>query len=419
MEQLMAFIRENIYVIMAAFGAISAVVIVVDNFKGAPYEKKQKSEIVIIGILSLLVCLFLANLANWFFFRDNMFAAGKNYSFVELFERAGFTFYAGLFVFCGALALLLKLRRYDVKKLFYYIVPAIPLFHGIARVGCAIDGCCYGIPINLQIGDFVISNFPTQFCESLFLFILFYLLEYKIKKARTITYFTSYAVFRFLIEFLRGDDRGYLIRNIPLSPSQQMAIIVIAVALIYLIFTRYGKDAKAKRALLTAAIILPCLLFSIVSSIIVTNARAKDKEDLETLVSEYFIVLTDRSKYDFDTASATAEEIALYKSESATAVKAFLTKAYGAKDPRYITLTERSMDLVLQSLKDIDDGKSGLPAHSLVSLDKASFGGSYLSANNTAYAEMTVQKGDTTVVYAMQFLNAGGRWTISYIYEAV
>jgi hypothetical protein len=53
----------------------------------------------------------------------------------------------------------------------------------------------------------VITNFPTQFCESLFLFILFFLLEYKIQRGRTVIYFTSYAVFRFLIEFLRGDDR--------------------------------------------------------------------------------------------------------------------------------------------------------------------------------------------------------------------
>ncbi len=417
MEQLMTFIRENIYVIMAAFGAISAVVIVVDNFKGAPYEKKQKSEIVIIGIISLLICLFLANLANWFFFRDNMFAMGKNYTFLELFERAGFTFYAGLFVFTGALALLFKLRKYDVKKLFYYITPAIPLFHGIARVGCAIDGCCYGIPINLQIGDIVIETFPTQFCESLFLFILFYLLEYKIQRARTVTYFTSYAVFRFLIEFLRGDDRGYLLRNVPLSPSQQMALVVIAVAAIYLIVTKLSKSEKAKKALLVSAVVVPLIAFTVVSSVIVTNARAKDKEDLETLVSEYFIVLSDRAVYDFDISTATDEDIALYKAESAEAVRAFLTKAYGVKDQRYLILTERSVGLVLESLEEILNDGYALDVHSLVKMDKVTFGGSYLNANNTAYAEMTVEKGGSNVVYAMQFLNSDGRWFISYIYE--
>ena len=287
MKYILLFLKDNIYVIMAAIGAIAAILMTVENFKGSGYGKKDVLKIVLLGFSALIIGLFLADLANWFFFRDNMFAAGKNYSFWELFQKAGFTFYIGLFAFCGAAALFFKLAKFDVKKLFYYIIPAIPLFHGIARVGCAIEGCCYGITINLRIGDLLIEKFPTQFCESLFLFILFFLLEFRFKKGRAVIYFTSYAVFRFLIEFLRGDDRGYLIREIPLSPSQQMAIVVVLVVIIYLCVTKL-KDKKALGAVIISSVLAVTLAFSIVSAVITVleGDRAEYDENVKTLESE-------------------------------------------------------------------------------------------------------------------------------------
>ncbi len=281
MQQIIAFVKENIYVIMAALGAIAAVLITVDNFKSSKYNKQEQLQIVVVGILSLLIALFMANLANWFFFRDAMFALGKNYTFTELFSKAGFTFYAGLFTFFGVAALIFKALKFNLKELFYYLVPAVPLFHGIARVGCALSGCCYGITINLKLGEIVIEKFPTQFFETLFLFILFFLLEYKIEKGRTVTYFSAYAVFRFLIEFLRGDDRGFLIREIPLSPSQQMAIIVLFIVACYLVLTKLNK-IKLKVAII-GVISGVLLLFSTVSAIMVNNLRNADIEEIKAL----------------------------------------------------------------------------------------------------------------------------------------
>ncbi|MGN1099922.1 MAG: prolipoprotein diacylglyceryl transferase family protein, partial [Christensenellales bacterium] len=43
-------------------------------------------------------------------------------------------------------------------------------------------------------------------------------------------YFTGYGVFRFLIEFIRGDDRGSFIPG--LSPSQTYCIIMLVVGIV-------------------------------------------------------------------------------------------------------------------------------------------------------------------------------------------
>ena len=69
---------------------------------------------------------------------------------------------------------------------------------------------------------------PTQLYEALFEFLLFIvmIILYKKLKYRFLeTYCLGYGVFRFLLEFLRGDNRGAT--GFFLSPSQVMSMILI------------------------------------------------------------------------------------------------------------------------------------------------------------------------------------------------
>ena len=409
MKYILLFLKDNIYVIMAAIGAIAAILMTIENFKGSGYGKKDVFKIVVLGFSALIIGLFLADLANWFFFRDNMFAAGKNYSFWELFQKAGFTFYIGLFAFCGAAALFFKLAKFDVKKLFYYIVPAIPLFHGIARVGCAIEGCCYGITINLRIGDLLIEKFPTQFCESLFLFILFFLLEFRFKKGRAVIYFTSYAVFRFLIEFLRGDDRGYLIREIPLSPSQQMAIVVVLVVIIYLCVTKL-KDKKALGAVIISSVLAVTLAFSIVSAVITVKAEAGERADVEAALAEVYGAINDSASYP---EGATDIEKVDFKVAAANVIINRLSLFYGKNDQRFINVYNETVGKLLGSL----DGEQKITALSFGGFDFIRFGGRYLNAHKSAYGVYTVTENGVTSTYAAQFKCEEGVWKLLYMYK--
>ena len=55
---------------------------------------------------------------------------------------------------------------------------------------------------------------------------LFFVLHFlrKIKNYKFIVYLFSYGIFRFLLEFLRGDDRGRLFSW--LTPSQGLSIVL-------------------------------------------------------------------------------------------------------------------------------------------------------------------------------------------------
>ena len=124
------------------------------------------------------------------------------------------------------------------------LVPCcITIAHGFGRIGCFFAGCCYGIETDSFLGvkfphlDHPVH--PTQLYEAAFLFILFgvmlfLLLKFNFKHNMSV-YLISYGIFRFLLEFIRGDHRGELVTGI--SPSQVWSIpmVLLGVGLIFLL----------------------------------------------------------------------------------------------------------------------------------------------------------------------------------------
>jgi phosphatidylglycerol:prolipoprotein diacylglycerol transferase len=124
------------------------------------------------------------------------------------------------------------------------LVPCcITIAHGFGRIGCFFAGCCYGIETDSFLGvkfphlDHPVH--PTQLYEAAFLFILFgvmlfLLLKFNFRHNMSV-YLISYGIFRFLLEFIRGDHRGELVTAV--SPSQFWSIPMVAlgVALIFIL----------------------------------------------------------------------------------------------------------------------------------------------------------------------------------------
>jgi len=172
-----------------------------------------------------------------------LFQAVYNFFETGVFEFAGITFLGGLIggaaVFLGAYKLFAK---DEDKKYFNIVLQAAPcgilLAHAIGRIGCFCAGCCYGIQTDSFLGvkfpDLPYKVFPTQLFESAFLFIMFAIASYLFfkNKSRNITlYLISYGVFRFLIEFIRGDYRGEFIISF-LSPSQVWSALMIIAGIV-------------------------------------------------------------------------------------------------------------------------------------------------------------------------------------------
>jgi len=156
--------------------------------------------------------------------------------FLNLILNGGFVFYGGLFGVLIALKIYAKRSKYDEKIIFPIIIPAIPLFHSFGRIGCLFAGCCYGklleSPIILFNGVYI-DRIPTQASEAVFELIIFFLL-FEIEKKRhdcdlLKIYLLAYAVFRFVLEFFRGDEiRGIFL----LSTSQWISAAIIMYYLI-------------------------------------------------------------------------------------------------------------------------------------------------------------------------------------------
>lgn len=181
------------------------------------------------------------------------------YTFIDegVFKFAGVTFMGGLVT--GVLSFILGaliFAKPAVKRQFFqigsYAAPCIVIGHLFGRLGCFCAGCCYGKPTNGIFGvtfpnlvhraDYLATGgkaYPTQLFEALFLAVLLavmlvLLFKFNIYKPLLPVYGMSYAIFRFLIEFIRNDERGEFI--IPgLSPSQTQSLILFIVAATLLI----------------------------------------------------------------------------------------------------------------------------------------------------------------------------------------
>lgn len=134
------------------------------------------------------------------------------------------------------------------------IMPCIVVAHGFGRIGCLFAGCCHGMETDSWIGITMhgVKVVPVQLFEALFLFALFAVLTYMLLKRRceytASIYLISYGVWRFFIEYLRGDTQRGSSGISWLTPSQLTAVIM-AVAGVALIFVyKYVLKAAFARA---------------------------------------------------------------------------------------------------------------------------------------------------------------------------
>ena len=166
------------------------------------------------------------------------------HSWAELWDliSAGLVFYGGLI---GGILGLVLVSRKTKKSLITFtdlMLPCFCLAHAGGRVGCLMAGCCYGMeysgPCAVVLNG--VSRLPTQLMEAGFLVLLFVVLTVVyLKKPRRGTvsglYMVLYAVWRFIIEFYRADERGAVG---PLSTSQFISLFIFAFGVFLLIRSR-------------------------------------------------------------------------------------------------------------------------------------------------------------------------------------
>lgn len=173
--------------------------------------------------------------------------------------NGGITFLGGLIGGAATFLTVYFIMRKKYVNNFMDVISIIPccilLAHGFGRIGCFFAGCCYGIETDSWLGirfpGMINKVYPTQLFEALFLFIMFgvtsYLALKKNFKHNFSVYLISYGVFRFLLEYIRGDDRGAFFGIF--SPSQFWSIILVLIGIGLIFFVNYyynNLDNKSK-----------------------------------------------------------------------------------------------------------------------------------------------------------------------------
>lgn len=249
------FLSLDLYAWFLVLGAVAAIVIarVLADKKQIP--AKLQNICYLIAALSIVSGYGFAVL----------FQAVYNFCSRGVFEinrETGATFYGGLI---GGGAVFLVLYFTLVKKLCGNTVTeqlnsvtgiaacAVTLGHSIGRIGCLMAGCCYGIETDSWIGIYLPAIdarvIPTQLIEAVFLFLLFLalcVLLFRTKINGFAVYLVAYGVFRFTIEFWRGDDRGSFLGAF-LSPSQIWSIVFILTGIVLLVWQAVKRNRQALR----------------------------------------------------------------------------------------------------------------------------------------------------------------------------
>lgn len=166
----------------------------------------------------------------------------------------GFTFIGGLIGGVATFLIIYFIFRKKLSGTLLELLPLAPLCitvaHAFGRIGCAFAGCCYG-----KITDSAIAIYnagamriPVQLYEALFLFILFGALTVlyvrKDFKYTMPVYLFAYGIFRFIIEFFRGDNRGEIFSSGAISPSQFWSILMVVIGIALFFVLRYFYNKK-------------------------------------------------------------------------------------------------------------------------------------------------------------------------------
>ncbi len=161
------------------------------------------------------------------------------------FWQGGLTFYGGLLLAVPGGFLYARHRGLGALRAADLLAPALMIALAIGRVGCFLNGCCYGAETHSAIGvlfpGHLMDRHPTQLYESVFAFLLFVVLRWILRPRlnREGQLFGAmlvlYGVFRVLLEVLRDDPRGAIG---PLSTSQLIGLPIIALGLYLFIRNR-------------------------------------------------------------------------------------------------------------------------------------------------------------------------------------
>jgi phosphatidylglycerol:prolipoprotein diacylglycerol transferase len=153
----------------------------------------------------------------------------------------GLVFYGGLIGASLACISYVRLKKLPLWKTGDILAPSVPLGHAFGRIGCLMNGCCYGRFCDLpwaihfppEHETHGVGVHPTQIYEAslnlgLYAFLAWQFRHKKFDGEIFASYLVCYAVLRAFVEMFRGDYPTRYLGGVA-TPAQLLSIPIFAV----------------------------------------------------------------------------------------------------------------------------------------------------------------------------------------------
>jgi len=219
--------------------------------KWAELPKPPEVTVIVPAILSGIILAKLFHVIDeWDYYRQNP---------GQIFSGGGLSIYGAVVGTSLFFLIYSKVRHYPFGFFADLAAPGIILAQAIGRIGCTINGCCYGLPAPQGLPWSIIYThpnsyaplgvafYPTQIYEIIFALALFGVLlklRGRLKPDGTLflVYLTSYSVWRVGSDFLRQGTPFLL----GLHQAQFISVIVLAVTIPILALRTWRSRQQAR-----------------------------------------------------------------------------------------------------------------------------------------------------------------------------
>jgi phosphatidylglycerol:prolipoprotein diacylglycerol transferase len=193
-------------------------------YRKAKKEGVSQNFVLNLGFLVILAGIIGARLFfvffHWSEFSGNLLNAFNPFASGTQIGIAGLNLYGGVVFAVATAVIYCLLKKQRLWQIFDIFAPAIALGIFLTRIGCFLNGCCFGTPTNLPWGvHFPVDSIPyyqygsqclhpAQLYSSAYGLLLFFMLIYLDKHKKFYGSTFSYllmieAFFRFIIEYVR------------------------------------------------------------------------------------------------------------------------------------------------------------------------------------------------------------------------
>ncbi|MBU4376978.1 MAG: prolipoprotein diacylglyceryl transferase [Candidatus Omnitrophica bacterium] len=222
------------YGVMVALGFLAAVYLTAEEAKRRGIKRENILDIylyaIIFGIIGARALHVILEMDYYF----------KYPLEVIMINHGGLAFQGGLIAGISAACFVISRRRLPLLKTADMMVPYVALAQSIGRIGCFLNGCCYGVASD---SFFAVAfsgqgecEHPVQVYLSVCFLAIFVILKkiYENNKIDGVVfalYLAMFSIVSFFVDFLRG-DLAVVFLNFRVSQIISLAILIISLIML-------------------------------------------------------------------------------------------------------------------------------------------------------------------------------------------